>query len=460
MPTHADRLRSDPRVAQAQRLLAEALREHAAALTSVKGPDPELAAAYAALIEDTGTLRGAKLFYPYLGSGLGRGPWVELADGSVKLDFITGIGPIGAGHGHPELLATSIDAALEDLVMQGNLQLNPVTRDVIALLVELASRQGAPLAHAYLSTTGAMANENALKMAFQKRMPANRVLAFRGGFAGRTIATAAITDKAAYREGVPLGLTVDYLPFPRSDRPAAEAEAHLLAALDEHLLRHPKQHACLLIELIQGEGGYWTGHVNAFTALCQRCRAAGISIIIDEVQSFARLEQPFSFQAYGLDQLVDIVTIGKISQVCATIYRDDHVPRPGLISQTFTAATSALHAGRWILRQLRDGQCYGSAGSNARLGATFRHGLEAIAARHPQKLQGPWGAGLMVGCTPLGGDKDRVGALAKQLFADGLLCFTAGSDPARIRFLPPVLGTDDSHIAEACRLLEAALLRG
>ena len=64
------------------------------------------------------------MYYPYLGSGIGRGALVELADGSVKYDFITGIGVHYMGHNHPALLEAGVDAALTNTVMQGNLQQN------------------------------------------------------------------------------------------------------------------------------------------------------------------------------------------------------------------------------------------------------------------------------------------------------------------------------------------------
>ncbi len=66
-------------------------------------------------------------YFPYLASGLGNGPWVELADGSVKLDFISGIGVYGLGHSDPAMVDASVAGAIEDVVMQGNLQQHPPT---------------------------------------------------------------------------------------------------------------------------------------------------------------------------------------------------------------------------------------------------------------------------------------------------------------------------------------------
>src|SRR5258706_8356243 len=100
----AKAMAEDPRVAEAKRLLRETLRDHQAGLTGIRPADPELRQGYAETLARFGALRGASLYYPYLGSGMGRGALVELADGSVKYDFITGIGVHYMGHNHPALL--------------------------------------------------------------------------------------------------------------------------------------------------------------------------------------------------------------------------------------------------------------------------------------------------------------------------------------------------------------------
>ena len=123
-PLIADQLQSDPRVAQARALLHQALADARARLTAIKPADPARKVTYDQTIAHFAKSRGGQLFYPYLGSGVGNGALVELADGSVKLDLISGIGVHYFGHSAPLLLDASIDAALRDTVMQGNLQQN------------------------------------------------------------------------------------------------------------------------------------------------------------------------------------------------------------------------------------------------------------------------------------------------------------------------------------------------
>jgi 4-aminobutyrate aminotransferase-like enzyme len=175
----AEEFRRDPRVRQAKNLLIQALTEQQKEITGIKPPQPDLQQSYEELIEQFNQLRGGKLYFPYLGSGFGKGALVELLDGSVKYDMISGIGVHHWGHSHPEVLAISADAILNDTVMQGHLQQNGDSVSLSKLLVEVSG-----LDHCFLTTSGAMANENALKIILQKKSPAYRILAFSKCFMG------------------------------------------------------------------------------------------------------------------------------------------------------------------------------------------------------------------------------------------------------------------------------------
>src|SRR3954466_12047829 len=157
---------ADPRGQEAKRLLQQAVADHQKSLTAIRPPNPELKLSYDQALAHFAQSRGAPLFYPYLGSGIGNGALVELADGSVKFDMISGIGVHYLGHSHPLLVESGIDAALRDTVMQGNLQQNVEWAALAKTLIDLASTPRLP--HCFLTTSGAMANENALKLAFQK----------------------------------------------------------------------------------------------------------------------------------------------------------------------------------------------------------------------------------------------------------------------------------------------------
>jgi len=177
--------------------MLEALADHQERITGVKPPDPALRTPYEQVLREFGRIRAGNLFYPYIGSGIGRGPLVELADGSVKYDFISGIGVHHWGHSHPVLVEAALDAALRDTVMQGNLQQNMESVELARTLLDAATASGAGLKHCFFSTSGAMANENALKIIFNKRAPADRLLALDGCFAGRTLGLSQVTDRPA-----------------------------------------------------------------------------------------------------------------------------------------------------------------------------------------------------------------------------------------------------------------------
>src|SRR5690606_28715947 len=110
-------------------------------------------------LDQVATLRGRPLHYPYIGTGAGRGPYVELEDGSVKLDLINGIGIHLMGHAHPRIMTAAVRGALSDIIIQGNLQPNNEYRIFSEKLVKLAGRKSR-LKHVWFATCGTMANEN------------------------------------------------------------------------------------------------------------------------------------------------------------------------------------------------------------------------------------------------------------------------------------------------------------
>ena len=138
MPLASENFLSDPAIAQARQLLLKTLAKHQDNLTAIRPPDPARKIEFDTLIQHFNSARGGNLFFPYLGSGIGHGPFVELADGSVKLDFIDGIGVHHFGHSNPKLIAAAFDAALRDTIMQGNLQQNIESTQIAATLVAVA----------------------------------------------------------------------------------------------------------------------------------------------------------------------------------------------------------------------------------------------------------------------------------------------------------------------------------
>lgn len=449
----AEALHNDPRVIEAKRLLIEAVQAHQEQITNIRPPIASLKQGYEDLLSTFARYRGAKLWFPFLGSGIGKGVFVELADGSIKYDFIGGIGVHYWGHSHHDLISSSIDAAISDTIMQGNLQQNIDSVELSALLVHASK-----LDHCFLTSSGAMANENALKIAFQKNHPANRILAFERCFVGRTLAISQITDKAAYREGLPSTMQVDYLPYFDTVRPEESTQA-AVNALKKYLHRYPKEYAVMCFEFIQGEGGFHQGTSDFFRAIMLILKDNNIAIFADEVQSFGRLPELFAFQYYGLEEFVDIASIGKLSQVCATLFRNNYKPRPGLLSQTFTSSTSAIKASQVILKTLINGGYYGPNGKIQQIHDHFAAHLDGLSRKHPQLIRGPFGLGCMIAITPYDGDVQKVTAFVHRLFEAGVLSFIAGEHPTRVRFLVPAGAVTNEDIDNVIKIIEETLLQ-
>lgn len=454
---HLSVLKNDPVVSSSVAALKNQLHKLTSDIVGIAAPKAESQITYSEAISACEEYRGGKLYYPYLSSGRGSGPFVELADGSVKLDMICGIGVHGLGHSHPTLTEAGIYASMLDTVMQGNLQTSIQSLGLPKLLLDLANEKVRNFDHCVLSTSGAMANENALKIAFQNRFPANRIIAFEHSFAGRTIALSQVTDKAAYRVGIPESVHVDFVSFYREGA-LEESIQKTKQELELLFQRYPGKHAVFMMELIQGEGGYNVGHPEYFRAVIEFIKSHGVLVFFDEIQSFARTSRPFAFQHFGLEGLGDLVSVGKITQACATLFTGKVKPKPGLISQTFTGGTWELLAGETILRHLIDNGAFGANGRNMQIFEEFREAIAPFQKRHPKLIKGPFGVGAMIAFTPLHGMPDEVNLVGQRLFEAGVIGFIAGSAPARIRFLPPLGIVTKEQIQLCCDQLARTLL--
>lgn len=428
-------------IKQIQELLHDAQKE----ITGIRPPIEAKKKCYQELMNEFNQIRGIPLYYPYIGSARGHGPFVELLDGSIKYDFIGGIGVHFMGHSHPLMIEAALKAALSNTIMQGNLQQNNDSLELMRLLQKTSGMD-----HVYLTSSGAMANENALKMAFQKHFPATRILAFEHCFTGRTLTLSQITDKAAYREGLPPNLPVDYVPF--FDPEDVNSAQKALKVLKKHLARYPKQHAVMIIELVQGESGFYPGNREFFISIMKVLREHNIAILIDEVQTFGRTPSLFAFHYFGLQEYVDLLTIGKVGQVCATFFQKEYCPKIGLISQTFTSSTSAIQASNALLQHLINGNYYGKEGKIEEYHHYFVEKLKQI----PQ-IKGPYGIGAMIAFTPYEGDSQAVKDLALRLFDAGVIVFIAGREKTRIRMLLPIGAITKEDIDNVIDILKRTL---
>lgn len=451
--TLGSQLRSSAEINSLLDNLVEQVLTYSQRITGVKGPDAGLEAQSQKEIQAIGAARSRPLFYNYVGSGVGRGPYVELEDGSVKLDLINGIGIHLFGHSHPRVVRATLKGALADIVQQGNLQPNLEYREFGDKLLSLAQKNSR-LKHVWLSTCGTIANENALKIARQKRPGARMIMTFANAFAGRSTMMAEITDNPAFKVGIPEYKEVLRLPF---FDPTAPKDA-TLKVLQEHVAKHEGKIGCFVFEPMLGEGGYRAAPREFFLPLLDFCKSKGIVIWADEIQTFTRTGNFFAYETLGIGDYIDLCTIAKTAQNGATFFTEEFKPDPGLLGGTFSGTSPSLRAGLEIMTMLEDGGFMGPNGKVMQIHKEFVGMLNELNTTTCKGLlREAGGLGLMVAVTPLDGSKEKQIALLKTLFKNGLICFGCGSNPYRARFLlPAILTTKDIDVAK--KLIEKSVL--
>jgi 4-aminobutyrate aminotransferase-like enzyme len=267
---------------------------------------------------------------------------------------------------------------------------------------------------------------------------------------------AELTDRPAFRDGLPLTGRVLHVPF--YDPTDPQSTEKTLAALEAHLSRYPGRIATMCFELVQGEGGFNTAPREFFVALMERCRTAGLAVWVDEVQTFARTGELFGFCTLGLEDLVDVVTVGKILQGSATLVRKSYNPRPGLVAGTFAGNTVGMALGARIIERLENEGYLGPDGRVAVLAGRIDKRFELLAKRLPKAVGGRRGIGAMQAFVPWHGSADLTKAVLAACFEEGLILLSAGQEPSRVRMLPP-LNVSDEELEAAFSTLEKALRR-
>ncbi|MEK6578081.1 MAG: aminotransferase class III-fold pyridoxal phosphate-dependent enzyme [Bdellovibrionota bacterium] len=417
--------------------------------------DSALRENYLKSIQEFSQERGRDLFFPFLASGLGSGSLIELADGSVKYDMITGIGVNFFGHSHPELMAEVITAIPAD-IMQGNLEPGVEAKELIHAMLSRVGK-GSRLKHGWLMCSGTMVNEVALKIIRQKKAPATKILAFKDCFAGRSTAMQEITDNAKYREGQPTYGEVSYLSFYDSALGLALSLEKTLGEMKAHLSQSPGLYAALMMELVQGEGGFRSAPREFYVKIFEEAKRAGLAIWLDEIQTFGRTGELFAYQKMKLNEFIDVVTIGKMLQACMVLFASEFNPKPGLVAGTFSGNTGTLRAAKKTL-ELLDRGFLGPEGRIELLANRFVTRLEGLASGLCKgKISEIRSYGGMIGFIPLQGTMDDAKKMLMKLFDLGVIAFYCGHGPILIRLLPPLGVMTESQVDEVCDLIGRAL---
>jgi 4-aminobutyrate aminotransferase-like enzyme len=401
-------------------------------------------------LSDFTSNRGRGFFYNYLSSGRGHGPFTELVDGSVKYDLISAIGVNLLGHSHPLYIKAHLESAASDVVMCGNLlpyqEACQLSEQIIGQVKE--SR----LKHFWFSGSGSFANDLALKMIWQKKSPNYKILACEKAFAGRSVATQEVTHTAAYRDGMPTYLEVDHVPHFDYKNPEGAADK-TIAALEERM-KENGPYAAITMELVQGEGGFIYGTKEYYHKVLSWAKSHDLFVWIDEIQTFGRTTELFSFQMFELDKFVDLVTVGKALQCCGILFTEELNPKPGLIAGTFNGSLVSLNAANKTVRYLREGNFYGPNGRIKELENKFLTNLQSLALKScKDKITYCGGIGTMISFEVGDSSKETTMKYIKQLFLNGVIAFMAGNNPTRVRFLLP-LSLTDKHIDEIMNIIE------
>jgi len=238
-----------------------------------------------------------------------RGATVTDVDGNTFIDFTGGVGCLNVGHSHPQVVA----AAQEQLERFSHTDFTIVPYEVYVTLSErlLAAAPFTGPAKAAFFNAGAEAVENAVKFArAYTGRPA--VIAFDGGFHGRTLLSLSLTSKTRpYKAGLgPFAPEVYRVPFPHEYRGISSADA--LAALERAFLTQVAADsvAAIVIEPVQGEGGFVVAPRDFLQGVRRIADEHGIVLVVDEVQTgFARTGTFFAIEQFGVEP--DLITVAK-----------------------------------------------------------------------------------------------------------------------------------------------------
>lgn len=372
-------------------------------------------------------------------------------EGRRYIDFASGIAVLNTGHNHPRIIE-AVKAQM-DAFTHTSFQVNPYKP-----YIELAERlnaiapTGQPSKTIFV-TTGAEAVENAVKIAraYTKR---KAVIAFKGGFHGRTMMGMALTGKVQpYKAGFgPFPGDVWHVPFPIEYHGVSEAES--LAALDSLFKADvdPADVAAIIIEPVQGEGGFYQASPSFMQSLRSLCDQHGILLIADEIQTgFARTGKMFGIEHSGVRP--DLMTIAKSMAggfaIAGVIGRADimDAPGPGGLGGTYGGPPMACAAGLAVLDVIEDeGLCNRAIEVGDRIKARLADLKRTNSLDCIGDVRGP---GAMIALELVkGGDANQPDPeLTKQLVLDcaddGLILLSCGIRGNVIRFLCPITIEDE-----------------
>lgn len=406
--------------------------------------------------------------YPFvMDHGCGAEVWD--IDGNRYIDFTTGIAVLATGHAHPKVVKAVQDQAAKYLHMSGTDFYEPMGVKLAEKLNEIAPFEEP--AKVYLCNSGTEAVEAALKLA-QWKTGRSQFIGFLGGFHGRTQGSLAFTSSKVKQRAryFPLMPGVHHVPYPDPYRPMLNMDGYddyglrVIDHIENVLFKQMvpgNEIAGILLEPIQGEGGYIVPPPSFIPAVRELCDKYGIMLIADEVQSgIGRTGEWWAIQHWGVEP--DIVCsakgIASGMPLGAVIARESvMVWERGAQGSTYGGNPVACAAALATLELLEGGYMANAA----EVGQYLADGVTELMHRHPS-IGEVRGKGMMVGIE-LVKDRDTrepapelLAAATKYGFQEGLLLLGCGV--SSLRFMPP-LNLSKELADEALNMFDRALTK-
>ena len=380
-----------------------------------------------------------------------EGMYVEDVDGNVYLDFGSGIAVAGIGHRNPDVIA-AIQEQLEKLIFVNSLDYYTVPQVEYAEML-FSVTPGRFKKRVFFTNSGSEAIDTAIKMAkWHTRRPYG--IGYINGFHGRTIGatTFTTTDLASRRGFAPLYPICQFVPYPYCYRCLFDKEypscgLYCMNYLTDVLFKKvvpPDETAFILVEPIQGSGGYVVPPKDFLKTLAGIAKDSGILLVADEIQTgFGRTGQMFASEYFGIEP--DIITVSKAMAhglpAGAVVAREEIMNwEKGAHEGTLNGSPIIMEAAKAVLRYIEKNNLL----ENTRIqGQYLKKQLEYLKEKNPI-IGDVRGLGLMIGIelvkdskkTPASGKRDK---LIDAAFRKGLLLLGAGE--SSLRLAPPLIIT-------------------
>jgi 4-aminobutyrate aminotransferase/(S)-3-amino-2-methylpropionate transaminase len=391
-----------------------------------------------------------------------RGATLTDVDGNTFIDFTGGVGCLNVGHSHPRV----VEAAQEQLTKFSHTDFTIVPYEVYVTLAErlIAAAPFRSPAKAAFFNAGTEAVENAIKFA-RSYTGRPAVIGFEGGFHGRTLLSLSLTSKThPYKAGLgPFAPEVYRVPFANEYRGPSADDA--LAALERALITQVAAEtvAAIVIEPVQGEGGFVVAPKAFLEGVRRICDEHGIVMVVDEVQTgFGRTGKLFAIEHYGIepDLLIVAKSIAAGLPLSGVLGKAEIMDAPGdsAIGGTYVGNPVAQAAALAVLDVIEDeGVCERAV----HIGETIRARMESWQERWP-RIGDVRGLGAMLAIELVSDpatkepDADTASAVVEAAAERGLLLLKSGIYANCIRVLAPLILTD-AELDEALAVWEEAL---